>query len=239
MAIVKHPAMSMEASGNVGGLCYSTWRGLQIVRGAWTGIVPNTPAQQQYQYYLGYVAQSWSDYCTPEQRQGWEELARLITWRSRLHTSYHPSGYQLFMKWNLQLLACGYGNVNLTAPIRTMMQGFEFFHVIYQIWPTQNRLQLRRETIEVNPYCVQYFRAGPFSTGGRRALEGEYRLKINQTDPTSHFAWYDLDVILGEWYWYKAREVWEWGEAGAFWYCHGQKTDIAGWPPTTYCRDHS
>lgn len=238
MAIVKHPAMSMEASGNAGGLCFSRWRGLQIVRGAWTGVVPNTPKQQYYQSALTYIAQAWSEYASEDQRRRWNELARTKVWRSRLMTPYVPSGYNLFMKWNLQLLGAGSVYYHLDPPVKEMMQGFEHFFVIYSVWTDRIRLSLRRETIEVDPYCVQYFRAGPYAGGGRRALEGEYRLVRNETDSSNWYRWFDYDVILNMWYWYKARAVWQWGEADNWFFCHGQKT--AG-PATDeyYCEEHS
>lgn len=238
MAIVKNPALSSEASGNLGGICYSRWRELQIARAAWTGVVPNTPAQQTYQNCLDMAARWWSDFLSSAMRQAWRELATTMRWKSRLGTEFQPSGYHLWMKWSMQ--RCVLGLTLQVWPQTPEVQAYPTtFHVVYNIWADRIRLDMRDWVGSGDPYAIQYWRAGPYDGGGRRALQGEYRLKVNWTNPVANFQWFDLDVVLNKWYWYKARFVREWGEVGPFFYCHGQKVDAGAWPPRTYCRDNS
>lgn len=237
MAIVKNPALSLEASGNLGGLCYTRWRELQVVRSAWQGTVPNTTLQVTYQGYLTEVSKKWSSLLTTGQRRAWDERAESVKWVSRLATVYQPSGYQLYMKWNIMRRVIGLA-VEADPPTLVPLNGPTQFLVVYGVWTDKIRCTMKGYTSAPLPYCIQYFRAGPYDNGGRRAIAPEYRLKQVQTDSSNEWRWFDFDVLPGKWYWYKAREVWEWGEVGNWWYCHGEKSTVT-WPDSNYCVENS
>lgn len=225
MAIVKNPALSSEASGNVGGLCYTRWRELQVVRGPWTGTVPNTTDQQTYQAFLTTVSKKWSELLTALERVLWEEAAETEEWTSRLGTNYRPSGYQLYLKYNIQRLVVGMTLTTVPiikvhhAQIRAIFPRFG-----YSATQIDVRTSVRKLIGEAAPYCIQYWRAGPFDTPGHRAMGPEYRLKQNETDPGDSYKWTDYPPVQGKWYWYKCRAVWEWGGVTGFRYCHGKHT---------------
>lgn len=238
MAIVRNPALSNEASGNLGGICYSRWRGLQVARGPWTGVVPNTSAQQVYQVYLTGVVQAWSGTLTDGERKGWNDLAKDVRWRDRLGSAYGPNGYQVFVRRNMNRQVCGLPISAVPVVINIDSQPTAI-HVVYGVWGTQVRLQMKGWTGPLNAYCVQYWKAGPFDGGGRRAINPEYRLVRIQTDPSIDYRWFDTDVELGKWYWYRGRACWASGEVGNLFFCHGIVADGEDWPPLTYCRDNS
>lgn len=116
MAIVVAPALSQDASGNVGGLCYASWRNIKVARGAWTGVVPNTTLQLGIQSKMTEVSQAWSTLLSASQRQSWADLAKGEIYHTRLNTAYRPNGYGVFMKRNLVRLCTGYA-ILLTAPV--------------------------------------------------------------------------------------------------------------------------
>lgn len=238
MAIVKNPGLSSEASGNLGGICYSRWRELQIARKAWEGTVPNTPAQQTYQDCLDMAARWWSDYHTPGQRKEWEDLAKGEVWKSRLGTEFRPSGYNLYMKRTM--LRCVVGLTPMFPPLLPQLRRrLTSIRIAYGISPNHIECRTYFAAGGELPYVVQYWRAGPFDGGGRRAIAGEYRLVYQEADPGDAFHWSDYLPEDSKWYWYKVRGVWEWGEACNFFYCHGQRTYTGEYEPSSYCRENS
>lgn len=60
-------------------------------------------------------------------------------------------------------------------------------------------------------YGVEYYRAGPFNSGGRRPLEGEWRFIRRRIPPGDH---YDREAKELKWYWYRGRQISEFGDVG-------------------------
>lgn len=201
MAIVKGAFHSELASGNVGSLCASRWRGLQIIRDAWTGEVPNTSAQQTYQGHLTTCAQYWGGTLTAAQRQLWEEQARSWQLPNRFGEPYHPSGYILFMHVNMirKRHAKSITAVPLEIPSPAMGMNFQI-----TVEPSIPRTYMRFYTWIGSPDRVEFWKAGPYESGGRRALAGEFRFKEGK--PAGSL-FYDYAVTYGKWYWYKARWI--------------------------------
>jgi len=211
MAIVKGPALSIEASGNLGAICYAKWRNLQIARAVWTGTVPNTTKQVAQQGLLTTASQAWGGVLKVEERQTWHELAKSIVWRDRLGSPYVPSGYQLFMKWNIRRLVMGL-SLMAKAPA---WEEFPYVKFLSQeISATDPYIAMRLSiavTVSHSGYGTEYYKAGPFDSGGRHPIEGEW-LFMNRRVPPA--AYVDLDVLNGKWYWYRGRSIGKFGGVG-------------------------
>jgi len=209
MAIVKGPGMSLQASGNVCGLNYTTWRGLQIVRCAWTGTVPNTAKQLVQQGYLTVVAQAWGSTLTADQRDTYHRSARSIIWKDRFGDDYIPSGYQLYMKLNTRRKAMGLG-IMTTAPPKQEFVEVNFLNVesfLESGWIAMNlRVTLGQV---ISSYGTEYYKAGPYNSGGRRPIEGEWRFLKRKVPPSAYI---DTAVSPNLWYWYRGRAISEFGE---------------------------
>lgn len=211
MAIVKGPALSVEASGNLGAICYSRWGNLQIAKDVWTGTVPNTAKQVVIQGYMTSVSQAWGGTLSTADRQTWTDLARSIVWRSRLGDTYVPRGYQLFMKWNIRRKVMGLA-IMLTAPVvQERVFVLDLNHGVYLTGPFI-AVNLRKEVgVGVDGYGVEYYRAGPYESGGRSPIEGEW-LFIDREVPPGVYK--DYDVIVNKWYWYRGRQIAKFGDVG-------------------------
>jgi len=91
---------------------------------------------------------------------------------------YHPSGYQLFMKWNVQLLQCG-GSVQASAPIAMYETDILELQSVTNGFPGQMDVNLYKTgPLQIDAAYVVIFRAGPWLSGGRRPIEPEYPIRI-------------------------------------------------------------
>jgi len=203
MAIVKGPAFSISASGNLGAICYAPWRGLMIARDVWTGTVPNTGLQVAQQAKLTTVSQAWGGTLTSDQRGTWERRAQTVIWKNRLGDPYIPSGYQLFMKWNIRRLVSGLG-LKVIAPAEQEWVDVDFFRCVSGGAGTLVRLELQSGGVIVNSWGLEFDKAGPYDSGGRRPIAGEW-LNRYRFDPPQDAN--DHQVVINKWYWYRARCV--------------------------------
>lgn len=211
MAIVKGPALSLAASGNLGTICYSRWRSLAIARDVWSGTVPNTGKQVTQQGYLIGVAQAWGGSLSPGQRETWKERAKEVIWTDRMGDPYIPSGYQLFMKWNIRRKV-----MNLV--IMSEAPGIQEWVMVGELRlgfdPVGQLIFMRVSKVlgagvNVESYGVEYWKAGPYNSGGRKPIDGEWRFLRREVPPSAYL---DVDFIANKWYWYKGRAIAEFGD---------------------------
>lgn len=201
MAVVKAPALSLEASGNLGGICYSRWRSLQIARDTWTGTYPGTSRQLLINGYMTTVSKAWGGTLTADQREAWNEAAREQTWKSRLGGDFNPAGYMYYMKLNLVRAFIGLG-ISSLPPIRKPPVYADWFDVYWEPAFGDIRGKLRDFVTGHYPDGVIYQKAGPYDSGGRRPIEGEWR---HRTKRPPDFLFIDGDLVSYKWYWYRAK----------------------------------
>jgi len=211
MAIVKGPALSIEASGNLGAICYSKHGSLQIARAVWTGTVPNTTKQVVQQGFLKTASQAWGSISFGCDRDSYNNLAKSIVWRDRLGSPYIPSGYQLFMKWNIRRLVMGLGLMVKAPPIQEWVDVKELVIFWHAVGPKFIMRLVRTVTPVQYPesYGVEIYKAGPYNSGGRNPIEGEWRFLTSMVPPTTY---YDTDINSTKFYWYRARAIVEFGD---------------------------
>jgi len=217
MAIVKGALHSDLASGNMGSLCYSRWRGIQVCRAAWSGTVPNTGEQINYQDDLRTCAQYWGGTLTAAQRQKWNDAATDWKFLDRFGNPYRPSGYMLFMKQNMVRLRIAYSITATPVSKKDPAYGTDWIINVDVATPATNQLW---ETWQSTPARVEFWRAGPYDSGGRHPIAGEWRLKTHRA---YGYRWYDYDIIGGKFYWYRSRWIEGWGHCSNF---HEQQVEI-------------
>jgi hypothetical protein len=211
VAVVKDPALSQIASGNVGAICYQRWRGLFVAKKAWEGTVPNTTLQIEAQTRMISVAQAWGETLTQDQRSGWNELAATVSWKTRSGMDWVPSGYSVFMRWNIQRLRMGL--VLAADPPSVVSSGAPSYMSLSTTTGFMLRVELNNYPSIGVPYGNEYWIAGPFASGGYHAREGDYRF-LTFTIPPAAYEWAPL---VEKWYWAKARWVMEAGNVGNWW----------------------
>jgi len=208
MAIVIAPAMSQQASGNVGSINFTRWKGINVARTTYVYSDPNTPAQQTQRALLGSLAAAWGGVLSVANRETWADRAADQVFKNRLGTEYRPSGYQLFMKWNLQLMVISdimYFNAP-TGIFNVEIEKIEvWMGVMSEVW-----IQLTN-SLDMNLDCraVMIFRAGPFSSPARHPIEPEYRM-LNFTKPPA--AYEDYPQPTGNFFWYRCFGVLDSGQ---------------------------
>ncbi len=214
MAIVIAPALSQQASGNIGSVNFTRWRGINVAR---TTYVPSyTPSGKQITQrgYVATISALWGQTLSAANRQTWEEQAAEAKFKNRLGIEYQPSGYQLFMRLNVQALVFSMP-ANLNAPARP--DPVYVWKVDAYPAPFLNANQVTMEkafTVMVDADGFQIFRAGPYSSGGRRPIRPEYR---QLTIVWGDYFYNDFAVDDGKWYWYWCRWFFGEGFVGNWW----------------------
>lgn len=214
MAVVKGPAYSQQASGTIGSTNFTRWRGLNIARAAATPIDPNTTKQINQRALMSTVAGNWGGLLTEPKRERWDMAAREVIAYDRLGGAYVPSGYQYYMKINLQAAFFG-GGVQMIPPI--LLKSVYVGSASARSSPSVNAIIVRLEketSVKVDADGFQVFKAGPYDSGGRRPIEPEYRHLALQRD---HYQYVDFDVVDTKWYWYKMRWFFDVGFVGNWW----------------------
>lgn len=111
MAIVKYSPLIAEARGTVGDVVFSRNTYGAYVRDHVVPTFPNTTAQQTVNGRVTSLSQAWGS-LTVLQRRQWNEFAQAYN-RTNIFGDKAPySGYNLFMKSNLNLAAIGLGTNN-------------------------------------------------------------------------------------------------------------------------------
>ena len=120
--------LSSAASGKLGGIVASHNRGGTYFRHHSIPVQPRTPAQTAVRNQL----QAFSAYfksLTPAQIAGWNALALTVTLKSKLGTTYNPSGQQLFVSCNKHLASINIDTILANAPTVPSIPGFTAFSV--------------------------------------------------------------------------------------------------------------
>lgn len=208
MAVVKGPALSLDASGNLGAICYSSWRGLNVARDVWTGADPNTAKQQAHRALHKTVVQSWGGVLTEVQREVWRTAALSERRMSKIKTVYTPTGYQFFVQLNVQRARLG-GALMTLPPAAIDAYTWTIFETTFDNVMFQVDLKFLEElNAGAAEMSAEVWRAGPYDSGGRHAIDGEYRF-VKFIQPIAQDN--DVPAVLNKYYWYKARVIDDYG----------------------------
>ena len=203
MAKVKGPALSLDASGTVGPVCYAKWRSMIVARGRWSRETPLVPTSNQevYENMLSSLAKAWGQTLTENEREEWRERAREIERRSTLNQRVKAHGYQIYLSWNMTRLVCGL-SMNTSPPIGNPRVCAVAIRCSYDNVEKKVTVGLDYLPIGDSPSFMQVYRAGPYTSPGRRAWKQDYRIKAVVAGGGDYE---DGDTETGKWYWYKAR----------------------------------
>lgn len=222
MAIVDAPALSLRASGNMGAICYSRWRGLKIARGVWTGTYDWTEKRLAVKGRMTTVSQAWGQVLSAAEREAWNEAAAEQVWKNKLGGDYIPIGYQYYLKLNLVRAFIDLPVAKLPPARHYPVLALEFKPYWYAGTKTIKG-KLEGYVTGESPDGVLYDRAGPYDSGGRVALPGAYRFFWKK----SHAARFtDYDLISWKWYWYRAKWFLNSGVVGNWFYAQIQAQDV-------------
>lgn len=197
MALVRNPALSQAASGNVGALNYSHWRGRAIARASYSPIQPNTGQQAVVQAYFKTLVQGWKSVSTSN-RSRWTQVAKTIMRKDRLGDRHPMTGFALFVSWNMARKL--FGQATDSAP-RTRQKVLPGVLDLASTVTGYIRMKLIPQDATMESWYTAYSVAGPFDSVTRRAIENEYRVEVYSTG-------FSYEVVTGKtsgkYYWVKA-----------------------------------
>ena len=120
--------LSSAASGKLGGIVASHNRGGTYFRHHAVPVQPRTPAQTLVRNQLQGFSSAFKS-LTQAQIAGWNALALTVTLKSKLGTTYNPTGQQLFVSCNKHLAAINITALLSNAPTIPSIPGFTSFTV--------------------------------------------------------------------------------------------------------------
>lgn len=120
--------LSSAASGKLGGIVASHNRGGTYFRHHAIPVQPRTPAQTLVRNQLQGFSSAFKA-LSPAQISGWNALALTVTLKSKLGTTYNPTGQQLFVSCNKHLAAINIFTVLTNAPTIPSIPGFTSFTI--------------------------------------------------------------------------------------------------------------
>jgi len=211
MAIVKGPAFSIEASGNVCGICYVTVRGQQIARCAWSGAPTPTGLQTAQKDRMVTAQQAWGGTLNAAERASWRAAAADQIRISRVKTTYIPSGYHYFLGLSVQLLRQGFA-IEKLPPVA--MESYLHTYITANQIAGTNALRTRFEgRVPSHPTTIQGedWMAGPYVSGGYHPQAPDYRFQEFRSISAGNL-YSGLDV--SKYYWFKMRWIDESGRVG-------------------------
>jgi hypothetical protein len=107
--------LSSAASGKLGGIVASHNRGGTYFRHHSIPVQPRTPSQTTNRAQLAGFSSAFKS-LTAAQIAGWNALGSTVTLKSKLGTTYNPTGQQLFVSCNRHLAQINISTVLSTAP---------------------------------------------------------------------------------------------------------------------------
>lgn len=107
--------LSSAASGKLGGVVASHNRNGSYFRHHTIPVQPRTASQTANRAQLAAFSSSFKS-LTSDQISGWNALGNTVTLKSKLGTTYHPTGQQLFVSCNRHLAELGIAVTLSTAP---------------------------------------------------------------------------------------------------------------------------
>lgn len=204
MAIVKGPLHSEQASGNCGSSCYTSWRGVAVVRSAWSGTYPGTAKQLTAQGRITSSSQAWGQTLTQAMRDKWNELAEQLTFYNRLGQAYKPTGYIVFIQRSIQRERMGWSTTGLIYQGNGAIDD-SVSYVITEAPGNKIRCYLRQfDNSAIIASAWEIWVAGPYTSEARYPIEPEYKYNGHAHDTTN----YPTSVLLQDrWYWVRLRWV--------------------------------
>ncbi len=98
MAIVKGPAMSLDASGSLAGaVVFSKWKGRNYIRQLVTPANPRSGAQTGFRASMKFLAQNWAGLTAGEQATWLERAQDMIVSEFNAFTSYNQLRWRNFL----------------------------------------------------------------------------------------------------------------------------------------------
>lgn len=120
--------LSSAASGKLGGVVASHNRGGSYFRHHTVPVQPRTASQIANRNQLASMSGAFKA-LTQAQINGWNALGTSVTLKSKLGTTYHPTGQQLFVSCNRHLAQIGTTSLLSTAPTIPTIPGLTTFTI--------------------------------------------------------------------------------------------------------------
>lgn len=179
--------LSSAASGKLGGIVASHNRGGQYLRHHVVPVQPRSPAQRLVRNQLAAFSAAFKS-LTASQIAGWNALALTVTLKSKLGTTYNPTGQQLFVSCNKHLANVGITQQLSNAPSIPSIPGMTTFGAS----PVGNGTEISSWGLAVTPnlpanFAVQIRATAAMTNGrtfiGKSAYRNVYGVNPSPTQP--------------------------------------------------------
>jgi len=219
MAKVLNPLGSLQASGSVGGLTYSLWRGINTVKAKPKPVKRHSGVQPRMRALLGYLSRAWG-LLTDAQRQLWREYATEHPYPDGLGGTFILTGNQMFNALNhnaIRLFGVSFEQdepptVDPAASIRYFEAeegaldpgSVDLSWALYGVGDVNDKNE-----IWISP---------PLGSEGKVNIDSRMRFKTYVVGNELLFS--VTGLVETAWYWFKARYVDKYGQTTAWQWAH-------------------
>ena len=200
MAKVIGPGFSQWASGRVGAVEYTRWRGIMVARTSEKGTQPNTPLQQSRQAILTQATKDWSESLSESDREAWREYAKNKKRINEQGMEYQPSGYELFVMVTMRRYMYGYTlsyqPPDVHEPVVPVEYKCDWNSVTKKV--TLGLVKIGGELANFDRQRHFHFET---ASGGRVPIESEWRSLQAWDNTLWTFGWLSLE----KYHWFKNR----------------------------------
>ena len=183
MALIKFGMMMSDARGKLGGHVFTKARSGATVRTKVTPVNPRSFAQGAVRSRFGTLSQSWRD-LSEEQRIAWNNKATTVGKTNIFGDAYYPSGKNLYVAINTNILTAGGSPVNI-PPVDVALPDVLLSGIAFD--SLANSLEVSLESL-VNPtgntaiiFCSPCLSRGVFNASGKERFVSAVNLTGTST----------------------------------------------------------
>lgn len=119
MALLKLGALAVDIRGSIAGTTFARNRGGVYARARTKPIQPISPRRDEKNAILSQVIQTWHATLTVDQRVAWNEAAKAVTIPNKLGEPYTPTGANLYVRANVNLILSDQAVITVPPPAAT------------------------------------------------------------------------------------------------------------------------
>ncbi|MBA7661773.1 hypothetical protein ES703_69793 [subsurface metagenome] len=219
MAKVQSPLMSLLASGSIGGMVYSVWRGINTVRVKQQPVERHLPGQPRNRALLGYLSRAWG-LLTDNQRQLWRDYATEHKYPDGFGGVFTLTGSQMYNALNHNAIRTKGGLFEQDEPpMIDPAASIALFDAVTGVTnPGEVDLSWDHIGVADSDDLNEIWISPPLGSEGKVNVDSRMRFEVSIGGDELLIT--VAGLVEGAWYWFKARYIDQFGQKTAWLWGH-------------------
>lgn len=220
MAVFVHGIPGSKTRGSVGGLTFTNWRGLSVMKRKPIPVRRMRTTQPRIRSILGYLARAYGD-LSDAQREAWRDYAANHPRVDSLGTTYQMTAEQVFISLNHQRMrlwtALTYQG---DPPVEDPPASVNALVAVHGANPGEIDLTWNHNGVPEASDKNEVWISRPYLSAGRVEVHEQYHWYVSTAGNISMTTL--VSLIPDAWYWIRIRYVDEYGVVTAWALSHSQ-----------------